>query len=554
MFCPFNCYLSSEAKKGTSKKAAKPKRWESFKNTFTLNTRQRSQSPAVETRDHKKTAKKSFMDRFKVKRGGAHQLTDHPTTKRPLSFTGADEKRKDTLDIFAQFEVSKSLPSSPVLKKKKPSVASLETATPVSPTSMTSGSPFTPGGMTTDSQTSTPVHKDTAATTNTSSAQGEGESGLPAVRQEIQVRVDIEDTSAPSPVIPVIVEPSTEVVEIPADAGEPAEPAKLDAVIVESVESPAKQAVAEEKEEGDVVEVPDKVLEAAEPIAAEDKEMESSVNPAELDESIEPTDKDVESPIKPDELVTLDKEPETTEGPTKPIEQAEPSIEKEAKEKPDELVTLDKEAETTEGPTKPIEQAEPSIEKEAKEKEIETVEKEPEGEEINLAAEPGIANEAVEQATMNEEDNKALDETTGHVEVAQEGVEDMMPSEEPAMPVESAAVIGKEVKKKIDKKPVLPAKPAVVTDVETKRKDEKAIKPAKPAAVPEKEVEKTEEALVPKYLKDRHFQWDKIREILATAPESTDISSYSELPPQDVSWMDHLSPAEQLRAFLLVCP
>ena len=458
------------------------------------------------------------MDRFKVKRGPS-QPADRPTTKRPLSFTGADEKHKDTLDVFAQFEVSKSLPSSPVLKKKKQSVASLETATPVSPTSMTSGSPFTPGGLTTDSQTSTPVHTDTTATkqdTHPSNIQGEVESDPPAVRQEIQVRVDIEDTSAPTPVIPVIVEPGTEVVEIPADAGEPAQPAKPVVVVVES---PAEQPVAEEKEVG-VVEVPDKLLEAAEPTAAEDKEEESSTNPAELDESVEPTDKGVESPVKPDELVTLDKEAETTEGPTEPIEPA----------------------------------AEPPIEKETKEEEIETIEKEPEVDDIMAAAEPGISDKAAEQVGMIEEDSKyALDETTEHVAVIQEEVGDRMPSEEPAMSVESAAVTEKEAKEKIDKKPALPAKPAVVTDIETKRKDEKPTKPAKPATDSEKEVEKTEEPL-PKYLKDRHFQWDKIREILATAPDSTESSSYSELPPQDVSWMDHSSPAEQLRAFLLVCP
>ena len=455
------------------------------------------------------------MDRFKAKRG-QQQPVDHPLTKRPLSLTGADEKHKDTLDVFAQFEVSKSLPSSPVLKKNKQSVGSLETATPVSPMSMTSGSPFTPGTMTSDSQTSTPAHVSTTATpqdTHTSSAQGGVESGLPPVKHEVEIRVDVEDTSTPTPVIPVIVEPSEEVVERPADAGEPAEPAQP---VVESVESPAEQTVAEEKE-GDVAEVPSKSLEAAEPTEARNKEVESSTDPAELDESVEPIDKDIESLVKPDELVNLDKE-----------------------------------AETTEVPTKPVEPAEPLAEKEAKEEEIGTIEKEAEGEEIKAVAEPGIPDETAELATMIEEGTKRLAESTGDVVVAQERVADGMPSDEPAMPVESAAVMEKEAEQKIDKKPALPAKPVEVTDIETERKDKKPAKPAvKPAAVSEKEVK---EPCVPKYLKDRHFQWDRIREILAAAPESMESSSYSELPPQDVSWMDYSSPAEQLRAFLLVCP
>ena len=57
----------------------------------------------------------------------------------------------------------------------------------------------------------------------------------------------------------------------------------------------------------------------------------------------------------------------------------------------------------------------------------------------------------------------------------------------------------------------------------------------------------SDEPFVPKFLKGRHFQWDRIRGFLETAPKFTGNLT---LPPQETPWTQHSSAVEQLRMFL----
>ena len=487
----------------------------------------RSPSPAVEPREQKKVTKKSFMDRFKVKRGVQRTASTSPKKSRPLSFTGADEKYKDTLDVFAQVDVSKSLPASPVAKRKKQSVASFETATPISPMSLTSGSIFTPGGMTSDSQTSTPIHVARAGST-----QREVEANSPSekktVGQEVQVRVDVEDTS--TVVIPVIVEPGDEEekVEESHDVSKPAdEPVKPDIIVKqepERVESPtepvesAKPVVVVVEKESDTVKSP---TEPAEP----DKPVEPVVAVEKVEESVpESPSKPVESVKEPEEIVTegltkpaepvtvVEKEEETvSESPTIPVEPVETVA-----------VAVNKESES---PTKPVEPVEPVT---TSEKETEVVSGPPEPESPVKPDEPVKSDEPAAVLTKKEDDNVQL--PTEPVNAVEEGEAEKKVEEKPTISVEPAPVMENEEDKKPKKKPALPVKPAAATQ-----------------KIEEKE------PFVPKYLNDTKFQWDKIREILETTPASAETDYYSELPPQEVNWTDHTSSVEQLRAFLQVC-
>ena len=504
--------MNREAKKGTSKKNAakksgKPKRWESFKGAFAI--KQRSQSPApLDTQERKKVVKKSFMDRFKVKRSGANQLTLEPEeNKRPLSFTGADEKNKDTLDVFRQFEVSKSLPSSPVAKKKKHSLLSRESPPPSSPMSMSSGSPFTGGATTEDSQHSTPSHI-AATIPDQMNSHTQQQVAPTVVGQEIQIRVDVEDT--PSTPIPTIIEPS-ETVETgetattaAVDTSKPAEPIQPETVI--------------EKEQESATESPVKQVEPAEPVDAVQKDVESPTEPA-----ASVAQESLESPTKPAEPensgIIVETEPKERKSPDKTAEPA---------------TDIPKQSES------PSEQIEAAI----------LVEKEPE-----KPALPAIITEKVERKN----EKPALPTKPAAVT---EG--------KPALPLKPAAIKEKDAEKKSEK-PTLPVKPTSAKAKETEKKSAKPVLPAKPATVPGKEpeptspakhveivekaeMEKEEESPIPKYLKDRKFLWDKIREVLETAPESTENPSYSELPPQEATWTEQSSPVEQLRAFLMVCP
>lgn len=406
-------------------------------------------------------------------------MSDTQTSKRPLSFTEADEKRKNTLDVFAQYDISRSAPSSPVSKRKKQSVASFETATPISPMSLTSGSPFTGGATTEDSQSSTPAHlvtasKDTAAG-GTQSEMTEPSSGKAG--EEIVVRVEVEDTSAQ--VVPIIVEPSEE------------EAVESNKVHGDDVVGPDKPVIVVEKE------TITKPVEPAEPVVAVEKEIDSGE----------------ESSTKPAELVTADKSsedvPESTTKPAEPVESIAVAVEKEA-----------------ESPAKPVEPTEPV--------EAEDISCPPETKSPVKPAkqdEPTPVPEKVEDS-MKEPSGATADmerrETEG--EAGKEVVEPTTFSE-------------KEAEKTVQDKPVLPVKPVVVEEKEAK------------TAIKGKEEESEEEPFIPGYLKDTIFQWDKIREILDTASDSTETESYSELPAEDTSsWVDKCSPVEQLRAFLLVCP
>ena len=59
---------------------------------------------------------------------------------------------------------------------------------------------------------------------------------------------------------------------------------------------------------------------------------------------------------------------------------------------------------------------------------------------------------------------------------------------------------------------------------------------------------------VPTLLRNRKFQWDKIRQILDRAEESADKDLHDQLPPQETPWMNESSPVEQLRMFLSLNP
>ena len=603
-------FSHSEAKKGNTKKSAKPRRWESFKNTFAINARQRSPSPAPETREQKKTTKKSFMGRFKVsRRGGATPKTDARSKNRPLSFTSADQKQKDTLDVFAQFDVSRSLPASPVAKrKKKQSVASVETATPISPMSLTSGSPFTPGGITSDSQSSTPAHVTSAPTSNTAG-------------QEIQVRVDVEDTE-----IPVIIEPNegavtqvegaadtiksekatttstTPVILVEDQSESPAKPVEPSVVAGKEDDNSAKPAEPVEKEgerQTDPVmpaivvekESPTKPAEPVEPAVVVEKEDERPAEPVEPAVVVEKED---ESPTKPAEpvepAVVVEKEDESLTKPDVPVEpsaipekvaesealpaedeeerpaEADVPVEKEVKEgdTPAEPVAVATEAGdvTRREPVKPVE----PVRSAEKESEVESPnEQVPEQDfESKLQAEeeetsqsefephshiktPDLVVEKEEETEIDEAPTEPGPDIKAN-EVEKEG------DEKPVIPAKPVEVTENEAQKTTRERPALPTKPATVTEA-----GKKPALPVKPATVKANEEakkisDKTAESFVPKYLKDRNFQWDKIREVLETAPESMETGSYHELPPEDASWTDQPSSMEQLRAFLVVCP
>ena len=514
--------LNREAKKGNSKKdtvkkSSKPKRWESFKGAFAI--KQRSQSPAPPSnQERKKVAKKSFMDRVKVKRGGgsgSNQLSlESEENRRPLSFMGTEEKSKDTLDVFGQYEVSKSLPSSPVAKKKKHSLRSRESPPPISPMSMSSGSPF--GGATTeDSQTSTPSHIVAAMGHDHSEAsmQQQKEGAPTVVGQEIQIRADVEDTPPTAP-IPTIVEPS-----VTAETSETVETGEMATTATDTQSKPVSEPVQ-----------PEIVVEQEQESATE-----SPVKQVKPAESIETTQKDVEStndePVEQAASVAQ----ESLTG--SPSEDAGVVIKTEA-EKEDK--SSDKTAEPV---TDILKQSEsPSEQNEAA---------------IIVEKEPALPVTIVTESVESKNEKPALPTKPA---VVTEG--------KPALPVKPAVVKEKDSAEKKSEKPTLPVKPTL--NETTERKSAKPVLPAKPATVPEKEpvpakddiiiivekemAEKVEEPTVPKYLKDRTFLWDTIREVLETAPESTENASYSELPPQEATWMENSSPVEQLRAFLMVCP
>lgn len=516
--------MNREAKKGngkkdTAKRSSKPKRWESFKGAFTI--KQRSQSPApLDTHERKKVPKKSFMDRFKVKRsgGGANQLTLAPEdNKRPLSFTGAEEKSKDTLDVFAQFEVSKSLPSSPVTKKKKHSLPSRESPPSLSPMSMSSGSPFTGGATTEDSQHSTPSHMiGGASIQHDQDARTQQQAAPPStvIGQEVQIRVDVEDTP-PTP-IPTIIEPS-ETVETSETA------TNADAQSSKSAE-PIQPEIVLEQEQESANESPVKKIETPEPAGAIQKDVESI-----------PTE-------------SIEQATSGTAQDQSPTKQAEPE---------DSNIVVETEADVEEGRKSPDKIAEPTatdLPKQSDEspspEQIEAEEKEPE--------ETALPVIVIAEKEERKNEKPALPTKPAAV-VTTEG--------KPALPTKPAAAVKeKDEDMKKSEKPSLPVKPSSAKTKETERKSAKPTLPAKPATVLEKEPElvsssvvvekaKAEEPSVPKYLKDRKFLWDKIQEVLETAQESTeDPSSYSELPPQEATWMEHSSPVEQLRAFLMVCP
>jgi hypothetical protein len=466
------------------------------------------------------------MGRFKAKRsgGGANQLTLAPEeTKRPLSFTGADEKSKDTLDVFAQYEVSKSLPSSPVSKKKKHSLPFRESPPPTSPMSMSSGSPFTGGATTEDSLHSTPSHVGASLHDQDAHTQQQVQtpSSSTVVGQEIQIRVDVEDTP-PTP-IPTIIEPSETV-----ETGETATNVDTQSKPAESVQS---EKIAVEQEQESATESPVKEVEPAAPVDVIQKDVESipteSVEQATSDAAQENSD---QSSTKPEDSgITVETEAGVEEGKS-PDEAAEPTTD-----------NIPKQSDQSPSP----EQNEAAI---VEEKETEE------------AALPVIV---IPEKTERKSEKPALP-TKPAAAVSAEG--------KPALPVKPAAIKEKDADLKKSEKPSLPVKPASVKTKETERKSSKPSLPAKPATVPEKEpeppvsssepivvvekaeVEKEEEPPLPKYL-DRKFLWDKIQEVLETAPESTeDPSSYSELPPQEATWAEHSSPVEQLRAFLMVCP
>ncbi len=445
--------LNREAKQGngkkdTAKRSGKPKRWESFKGAFTI--KQRSQSPApLDTHERKKAPKKTFMDRFKTKRsgGGANQLTLAPEeTKRPLSFTGADEKTKDTLDVFAQYEVSKSLPSSPVTKKKKHSLPFRESPPPTSPMSMSSGSPFTGGATTEDSQHSTPSHigaslHDQDARTQ---QQVQAPSSPTVVGQEIQIKVDVEDTP-PTP-IPTIIEPSETV-----ETSETATNVDTQSKPAESVNVQSEIVVEQELQES-ATESPVKEVESAEPTDAIQKEVESF-----------PTESSVEQ-------ATSDAAQDTSDqSPTKPAEPEDSGITVETEADVEESKSPDENAEpATDISKQPDQSPSPEQNEEA------AIVEENEPEETAL---PVIV---IAEKTERKSEKPAL-ATKPAAAVSAEG--------KPALPVKPSAIKEKDAGLKKSEKPSLPVKPASVKTKETERKSSKPSLPAKPATVPEKEPE-----------------------------------------------------------------
>jgi hypothetical protein len=467
------------------------------------------------------------MGRFKAKRsgGGANQLTLAPEeTKRPLSFTGADEKSKDTLDVFAQYEVSKSLPSSPVSKKKKHSLPFRESPPPTSPMSMSSGSPFTGGATTEDSLHSTPSHVGASLHDQDAHTQQQVQapSSSTVVGKEIQIKVDVEDTP-PTP-IPTIIEPSetVETVETVTNVdtqNKPAESVQSEIVVDQEQESATESPVKEVESAAPV----DVIQKNVESIPTESVEQQQAISDAAQENS------DQSSTKPEDSGITVETEAGVEESKS-PDEAAEP--------------TADIPKQSDEGPSPEQNEAAIAVEENEPEK----------------TAPPVIV---IPEKVERKSEKPALP-TKPAAAVSAEG--------KPALPVKPAAIKEKDADPKKSEKPSLSVKPASVKTKETERKSSKPSLPAKPATVPEKEpeppvsssepivvvekaeVEKEEEPPLPKYL-DRKFLWDKIQEVLETAPESTeDPSSYSELPPQEATWAEHSSPVEQLRAFLMVCP
>ena len=458
--------------------------------------------------------KKSIIDRFKVKRSRSHRLSqDSQKATRHSSFTGTDEKSKDTLDVFRQFEVSKSLPSSPVSRrKKKNSLRSRGSPETYSGISRSSGSPFTGGATTEDSQHSTPLH--VAATVSGQNKDAPTQQEVAAgsvVGQEIQIKVDVEDDAR----APITAESTQETVEA------------SETTVTNSSEDTTKP------------------VEPVQSVIAVEQE---SVSPGEPSEPVDAIQKDIESPVKSAEpvapaAIVVQESSESKE-----------SIDIEKEKEGDKIQAEVAQGSTAiqdgpEGTITPVKPVEPDI----------VEDKEPEQPALSVESALLPAKD-VEEDTKSEKPAPSIQpDTVGEIDANDAEKK----PDKPVLPVKPVAT-----KEKDTEKSTLPVKPAFINEEESERESAKPAFPAKPAThikneskpvspakrvvIVENEVE--EKPFIPKYLKDRLFQWDKIREILETAPLSTEEPSYSELPPQEDTWTEHSSPMEQLRAFLVVCP
>ena len=140
----YTFYHHSEKKFST----AKPKRWKTFRNAFKRPQKTRG---STSTAHSKITKKKSIMDRFRLRKSSAHppiqigkefdEGSSHQN--RPLSLT-EDEFPKNTLAALVDIVPSRSLPATPLAKKR---FISEESSPPESPTLADPGTPDSAAGV-----------------------------------------------------------------------------------------------------------------------------------------------------------------------------------------------------------------------------------------------------------------------------------------------------------------------------------------------------------------------------------------------------------------------
>ena len=115
----------------SKQKRAKPKRWESLKNTFSVHPRSTEPSPEHSLPAAGKKTKKNKKAPMKIKIRGGGGTKGHsrspspgieaeiPLHKRPMSFHGGEQFPTNTLEVaLDNVAPSRSLPSTPLTKKR----------------------------------------------------------------------------------------------------------------------------------------------------------------------------------------------------------------------------------------------------------------------------------------------------------------------------------------------------------------------------------------------------------------------------------------------------
>ena len=105
-------------------KKSKPKRWKTFKNAFKIPHRHPKAPPSSAlSLGSKITKKKSIMDRFRLRRSNAPpplqiRQEDPPHHSRPLSLVDDETIPPDTLAVLVDVVPSRSLPATPLSKRR----------------------------------------------------------------------------------------------------------------------------------------------------------------------------------------------------------------------------------------------------------------------------------------------------------------------------------------------------------------------------------------------------------------------------------------------------